>query len=47
MPYRLHRLVQKDVDSAMRWYETNASDRIADEFFEELIATLDCRCQQP
>jgi plasmid stabilization system protein ParE len=31
----------------MLWYEENASDQIADEFFDELMATLDAAAEKP
>ena len=47
MKYRLHRLVQQDVDQTMQWYEENASDQIADDFFDELVRAIDQAALKP
>lgn len=33
--------MQDDVNHAMEWYDKNASEKIADEFFDELVTTMD------
>jgi plasmid stabilization system protein ParE len=45
--YRYHHLVQRDVNDAVAYYEENASDEIADTFFEELLAVIDEAAKNP
>ena len=40
MNYRYHRLVQRDVNDAVAFYEEHANDVIADEFYQELIEAV-------
>ena len=43
MTVSFHRLVQKDVSEVMRYYEEESGTRLADEFFEELMTSVN-RC---
>jgi plasmid stabilization system protein ParE len=45
--YRYHRLVQRDVNDAVAYYEEHASDAVADGFFEELLAAIEEAAENP
>ncbi len=48
MPYRFHKLVQtKDVDGAVDYYRDHASEKIAGDFYDELVAVIDHAAQNP
>ena len=47
MKYRYHHLVQRDVNDVVAYYEENASDAIADGFFEELLTAIDTAAKSP